>query len=53
MASLALVLAPTPGGWAVRLTNGVTLACYRGLWAKRRAMRHLQRYVKNELQPYR
>jgi hypothetical protein len=43
MRALALMIGPTPDGWAVYLTNGREVARYRGLGAKRRALRHVTR----------
>lgn len=45
MSALALLIAPTPDGWGVYLTNGELLAAYHGLGAKQRAMRYLRRYA--------
>jgi len=44
MSALALMIGPTRDGWAVYLTNGSEIARYRGIWAKRRALRHATRF---------
>jgi hypothetical protein len=41
MHALALMLKPIDQGWAVALTDGRELARFRGLCAKRRALRYL------------
>lgn len=41
MRTLALMLKPIPGGWAVSLTDGRVVARFTGLAAKRRALRYL------------
>jgi uncharacterized membrane protein YbhN (UPF0104 family) len=41
MNALAVILKPINHGWAVTLTNGRELVRFRGLWAKRRALRYL------------
>jgi hypothetical protein len=43
MTALAMMIGPTPGGWAVYLTNGLEIARFRGLGAKRRALRFVAR----------
>ncbi len=43
--SLAIILKPTPDGWAVCLTDGRELARFRGPGARWRAQRHLARYA--------
>jgi hypothetical protein len=43
MTTLALMIGPTHDGWAVYLTNGREIARYRGIGAKRRALRHAAR----------
>jgi hypothetical protein len=43
MRALALMTGPTPDGWAVYLTDGRQVACFHGLGAKRRALRHVAR----------
>jgi hypothetical protein len=40
MSALALMIGPTADGWAVYLTDGREVARYRGIGAKRRALRH-------------
>jgi hypothetical protein len=44
MTALALMIGPTRDGWAVYLTNGREIARYRGIYAKRRALRHAARF---------
>jgi hypothetical protein len=41
--ALALMIGPTADGWAVYLTDGREVARYRGIGAKRRALRHVAR----------
>lgn len=41
MNTLALILKPIAHGWAVTLTDGRELARFRGLGAKRRALRYV------------
>lgn len=41
MNALALMLKPIDHGWAVALTDGRELVRFRGLCAKRRALRYL------------
>jgi hypothetical protein len=43
MTALALMIAPTVAGWAVYLTDGREVARYRGIGAKRRALRYVAR----------
>jgi hypothetical protein len=43
MRALALMIGPTADGWAVYVTDGREVARYRGLGAKRRALRHVAR----------
>jgi len=43
MATLALMMGPVHDGWAVFLTNGREVARFRGLGARRRALRFLVR----------
>lgn len=45
MSALALLVRPIANGWAVVLTNGQELVRYRGIGAKRRAIRYLVRYI--------
>jgi hypothetical protein len=40
--ALALMVGPTIDGWAVYLTNGREVIRYRGIWAKRRALRFMR-----------
>jgi hypothetical protein len=41
MRALALMIGPTADGWAVYLTDGREVARYRGIGAKRRALRYV------------
>jgi hypothetical protein len=41
MRALALMIGPIAHGWAVYLTDGREVARYRGIGAKRRALRHV------------
>jgi hypothetical protein len=41
MATLAIMLKPIPGGWAVCLTDGHQVAQFRGPRARARALRYL------------
>jgi hypothetical protein len=43
MTTLAMMLRPTPGGWAVYLTDGRELVHYHGPGARWRALRYLAR----------
>jgi hypothetical protein len=43
MRTLALMIGPTADGWAVYVTDGREVGRYRGLGAKRRALRHVAR----------
>jgi hypothetical protein len=45
MAAQALMIRPIDRGWAVCLTDGRVLAQYHGVFARRLALRYLQRYV--------
>ena len=44
MTALSLLIGRIPDGWAVYLSNGVELARYHGLFAKRRALRFASHY---------
>jgi hypothetical protein len=44
MNTLAIVLSPVLGGWAVRMTDGRELARFRGPGARFRALRYLHRW---------
>jgi hypothetical protein len=44
LTALALIIGPTPDGWAVYRTDGRKLARYHGIGAKRRALRFLRRF---------
>jgi hypothetical protein len=46
MSALSLLIRPTDNGWGVYLSDGQELMRYRGLCAKRHAIRYLQRYMK-------
>lgn len=46
MNALALMVAPTTCGWAVLLSNGTELARFRGIGARRRALRYLARLAR-------
>lgn len=41
MSALALMIGPTPYGWAVYLSDGRELVRFNGPGAKRRALRYL------------
>lgn len=41
MTALTMMLAPTPDGWGVFLSDGRTLARFRGIGARWRAVRYL------------
>jgi hypothetical protein len=41
MQALALMIGPTPYGWAVYLSDGCELVRFNGPGAKRRALRYL------------
>lgn len=43
MTALTMMLAPTPDGWGVFLSDGRPLARFRGLGARWRAVRYLIR----------
>ena len=43
MRTLALITAPTADGWAIYRTDGREVARFRGLCARRRALRHVAR----------
>jgi hypothetical protein len=43
MTALALMVGPTRDGWAVFLTNGREIVRFRGIGARRRALRYLAR----------
>jgi hypothetical protein len=43
--AVAIILRPTPGGWAVCLTDGHQLARFRGPGARIRAQLYLARYL--------
>jgi hypothetical protein len=45
MSALSLLIRPTDNGWGVYLSDGRELMRYRGLCAKRQAMRYLKRYT--------
>ncbi len=45
MSALSVLIGPTDNGWGVYLSDGQELRRYRGLCAKRLAMRYLQRYT--------
>ena len=45
MSTLSLLIRPTDNGWGVYLSDGQELVRYRGLCAKRLAVRYLQRYI--------
>jgi hypothetical protein len=49
MTALALMLGPTPDGWAVYLTNGREVRRFRGLSAKRKALRFIRRASTRDL----
>ena len=46
MSALALMIRPTDNGWGVYLSDGQELIRYRGLCAKRLALRYLRRYTR-------
>lgn len=46
MTTLALIITPTPRGWAVALTNGHKIAQFSGPAARWRAQRYLDMYAK-------
>lgn len=45
MSALSLLIRPTDNGWGVYLSDGHELMRYRGVCAKRLAMRYLERYT--------
>jgi hypothetical protein len=47
MSALSLLIRPTDNGWGVYLSDGQELMRYRGLCAKRHALRYLQRYTES------
>jgi hypothetical protein len=49
MPALALMLGPTPDGWAVYLTNGREVRRFRGPWARRKAPRFIRRASSRDL----
>ena len=49
MTALALMLGPTPDGWAVYLANGREVRRFRGLWARRKALRFIARASARDL----
>jgi hypothetical protein len=46
MTAVALMIGPTPDGWAVMTTNGRELARFRGIAARWRALRYVRRLVR-------
>jgi len=45
MTALALMIRPTPDGWAVFMTDGRELARFRGIAARWRALRYIRRLI--------
>jgi hypothetical protein len=43
MTALGLMIGPAHGGWAVYLSDGHEVARFRGLGARRRALRYIAR----------
>jgi hypothetical protein len=51
MTAPALTIRPVTRGWVVCLTDGRVIAVYRGVFAKRLALRYLQRCTRTTREP--